>query len=172
MRFFYENANDAEKTVVRRGGRAADCTGLENRRCRKAFASSNLAPSAPIQNQTFVKPIKINNHANHSLAARRHFRRFFPIPICIFSDCTLSVSCHGLEAFSDNEGGIMRQDNCGQWMTDKGWKATKSGKKAHHRFTLGFGKNATLLAEKSFGYVLGSSGTVSCGQLCWRCAGF
>lgn len=44
---------NAEKTVVstessrrRRGGRAADCTGLENRRRRKVFASSNLAPSA------------------------------------------------------------------------------------------------------------------------------
>lgn len=30
----------------RRGGRAADCTGLENRRRRKAFVSSNLTPSA------------------------------------------------------------------------------------------------------------------------------
>jgi hypothetical protein len=32
--------------LSRRGGRAADCTGLENRRRRKVFASSHLAPSA------------------------------------------------------------------------------------------------------------------------------
>src|SRR5437870_1235181 len=36
----------AKMGAGRRGGRAADCTGLENRRRRKPFASSNLAPSA------------------------------------------------------------------------------------------------------------------------------
>src|SRR5437899_2283329 len=36
-----------------RGGRAADCTGLENRRRRKASASSNLAPSACVS--TFIQ---------------------------------------------------------------------------------------------------------------------
>ena len=45
-----ENTGKTVISVVsskcRRGGRAADCTGLENRRRRKTFASSNLAPSA------------------------------------------------------------------------------------------------------------------------------
>jgi integrase len=45
-----ENAGKIKVSKVssklRRGGRAADCTGLENRRRRKVFASSNLAPSA------------------------------------------------------------------------------------------------------------------------------
>lgn len=35
-----------QTTKIRRGGRAADCTGLENRRWGNPFASSNLAPSA------------------------------------------------------------------------------------------------------------------------------
>ncbi len=35
-----------EVSITRRGGRAADCTGLENRRRRKASESSNLSPSA------------------------------------------------------------------------------------------------------------------------------
>ena len=41
----------------------------------------------------------------------------------------------------------MRQDTSGQWTTDKGWKLTKGGKRAQHRFCLGFDRNAASLAE-------------------------
>jgi hypothetical protein len=37
---------NARKLGTWKGGRVVDCTGLENRQCRKAFEGSNPSPSA------------------------------------------------------------------------------------------------------------------------------